>query len=766
GWDALGWSATDVQDSASFASIVGSDQVLLLALQAQWSPKTVEVTFDAAGGTPTSPASITVTFDAPYGALPSTTQTGYVFDGWFDAPTGGTQVVAATVVSNAVNHTLYAHWHPAGGIVLVFDKNAADATAGTPAQWNDLVFGQTLAAQGKTLPVAGGGAPERYGYDFIGWASSQALADAGTADFTSGALVDWTTSKTVYAVWQAKTVDVTFDPTGGSATSPSQITVTFDQPYGSLPSTTQAGYVFDGWFDAPTGGTQVVAATVVNNASSHTLYAHWHPAGGIVLVFDSNAANATPGTITHYDDLVYGQTLTAQGKSLPAAGSGAPTRTGYNFLGWATTQTLAGAGTADFTNGALVDWTTSKTVYAVWQAKTMLVTFDPTGGSATSPAQLTATFDQPYGALPSTAKTSSVFDGWFDAPTGGTQVVATTVVSNASNHTLYAYWHSVDDIVLTFDKNATDATAGGVTRWDDLIYEQTLAGQGKNLPVAGSGAPTRNGYDFVGWASSQALANAGAADVTNGSLVDWPSSTSKTVYAVWRAKAVDVRFYNNYTSGDTSQYAPGNAINGSKRYGDSLSLFAAPTRSGYTFTGWYDARSGGRYWDFDAWGINVHPTLNLYAQWRAQPIAPAARVTILPPTVIHQVEVIEQAPLMISVRPDQGTDIPAPQIPTAPPAATPQGHWSLANLDLAIVAAFILGLLLLNRKKKIPALTPMVALATVVSVVLFLLTQDLSQPMQLVDTWTILHVIIVAVQLGVWFLLKNSGEEEQEQPSV
>jgi uncharacterized repeat protein (TIGR02543 family) len=614
--------------------------------------------------------------------------------------------------------------------------------------------------------VAGGGAPERYGYDFIGWASSQALADAGTADFTDAALVDWTTSKTVYAVWQAKTVDVTFDATGGTPTSPAQITVTLDQPYGTLPSTTQAGYAFDGWFDAPTGGTQVTATTVVSNASNHTLYAHWHAAGGVILTFDSNAANATPGTPAYYDDLVFGQTLTAQGKLLPATGSGAPTRTGYDFIGWASSQALADAGTADFTSNNLVDWTASKTVYAVWSAKTLSVSFDTGGGTPTSPAQITVVFGQPYGTLPSTAKTGSVFDGWFDAPTGGTQVISSTTVSNPNNHSLYAYWHLIDDIVLTFDRNAPDAQAGSTTRWDDLVFGQSLAAQGKNLPAAGNGAPERYGYDFVGWASSQTLADAGTADITNGTLVDWPSATSKTAYAVWSAKAVDVHFYNNYTSGDTAQYASGNAANSSRRYADKLSLPAAPTRQGYTFTGWFDARSGGRYWDFDAWGINVHPTLNLYAQWRAQPTVPAARVITLPSTVIQQQgETTPQTPLMISVKANAKTtqtDIADPTTPTtvsATPAAEPQGHWSLMNLNLTIAAAFLFVLLLLNRKRRNPALTLIAATVTAAALALFLFTQDLTQPMQLVDIWTVSYAALALLQAGVW-VFSRSGEEE------
>jgi uncharacterized repeat protein (TIGR02543 family) len=586
--------------------------------------------------------------------------------------------------------------------------------------------------------------------------------------------VDWTRPKTVYAVWAAKVFTVTLDATGGTATSPAQITVTFAQPYGTLPTTTRTGYVFDGWFTDATGGTQVTSTSTVTNPADHTLYAHWHPAAGIVLNLDKNATDATAGTPAQYDDLTYGQTLTAQGKTLPTPGSGAPTRTGYDFIGWASSRALASAGTSDFTAGALVDWTTAKTVYAVWQAKTLYVTFDATGGVATSPAGITVTFAQPYGALPTTTRTGYVFDGWADAPSGGTQVTSATVVANAANHTLYARWHSEDDIVLIFDKNAADATAGTPALWADLVFDQALAAQGKALPTPGSGAPTRTGYDFVGWASSSALASAGTADLTDGTLVDWTSATSKTAYAVWAPKAVDVHFFNNYTAQDTSQYALGNAANTSRRFTDRLSPFSAPVRAGYVFNGWYDARSGGGLWDFDAWGINVYPTLNLYAHWTLIPTItvtpPSVTVTLPPSNVVVQGEVTEGGPLMIGVTPGSAATISTPETPTsAAPAEVAQGHWALMNLNLTIVVAFLLVLLLTDRKRKGAALRAIAVVATVASIVIFLLTQDLTQPMELVDTWTISHLAIVLIQAVVWFLAKNredEQEQEQEQTSA
>jgi uncharacterized repeat protein (TIGR02543 family) len=291
--------------------------------------------------------------------------------------------------------------------------------------------------------------------------------------------------------------------------------------------------------------------------------------------------------------------------------------------------------------------------------------------------------------------------------------------------------------------------------------------------VAGGGAPTREGYDFLGWATSQALASAGTADLTNGTVVDWTASTSKTAYAAWRAKAVEVRFYNNYTSADTSQYAPGNAANSARRFGDRLSPFTAPTRTGYTFTGWYDAPAGGGLWDFATRAIGVHPALGLYAHWTAQPLPPQVVVVTPPPTVVtvpQGTSEVEELRVVVH-EPEPSADavvpIPAPQVPTsALPPSPAYGHWSLLNLILAIAALFLLVLLMLGRREEDAALKVVAVTAAVAAIAVFLLTQELTQPMQVADLWTILHVVIVVVQAGVVALSRKNKKEEEDRRQV
>ena len=48
-------------------------------------------------------------------------------------------------------------------------------------------------------------------------------------------------------------------------------------------------------------------------------------------------------------------------------------------------------------------------------------------------------------------------------------------------------------------------------------------------------------------------------------------------------------------------------------------------------------------------------------------------------------------------------------------------------------------------------------------IIAFILTEDMSNPMTLVDKWTLLMIIILAIQIGVAFLAKTRKDEEDEE---
>ena len=63
-----------------------------------------------------------------------------------------------------------------------------------------------------------------------------------------------------------------------------------------------------------------------------------------------------------------------------------------------------------------------------------------------------------------------------------------------------------------------------------------------------------------------------------------------------------------------------------------------------------------------------------------------------------------------------------------------------------------------KKKSKFLGLIP-----AIVSVIAFILTEDMSDPMTMVDKWTILMLIILGVSAVTAFLTRNKDKDEEEE---
>jgi uncharacterized repeat protein (TIGR02543 family) len=164
------------------------------------------------------------------------------------------------------------------------------------------------------------------------------------------------------------------------------------------------------------------------------------------IVDDGTIPNANYVAPTLYARWTYNVTYNANGgdgNTLPAQTNGIirgnnftitsikPTKTGYTFLGWSTTQT---ATDATFTSGqtvkdiAPVGSTATRTLYAIWEADKYKVTFNDTANlhsvgcaiSTAGPGEKEITYETTM-ATPITVPTSAcnTFDGYYTQ--GGTQ---------------------------------------------------------------------------------------------------------------------------------------------------------------------------------------------------------------------------------------------------------------------------------------------------------------------------------------------------------
>jgi len=325
-----------------------------------------------------------------------------------------------------------------------------------------------------------------------------------------------------------------------------------------------------------------------------------------------------------------------------------PTRTGYTFENWSKEST--GETTWSFLTDVVTENTT---LYAKWIANQYEVTFDLNYEGAPQAGKINQTYDAAY-ILPNInpLRTGYVFAGWFNLASGGVQVTANTSVLITANQTLFAQWleatdtpytvkhylqnisgneyteavsdrqsltgvtngstqaahkdylgftgKTIDQTTITangdaivsvfYDRNTHTLTFKPENTTVDLVTEAVRYG---TLIVAPE-APAKTGYIFSGWGV------AGQATMPD----------QDTVYtAIWTAVSYAVTFNQNYAS------APESAMV-SQSYDQTYQLPVAPSRTGYTFLGWYTSATG---------GIQVLNTTvvvettahTLYAHWQA-----------------------------------------------------------------------------------------------------------------------------------------------------
>ena len=419
------------------------------------------------------------------GDLPVPERTGYDFAGWFTAATGGDKITAETVVS--ANMTVFAQWTPKKYTVK-FDANGGTCDVSSAEVEYDSPYGKYA-----TLPV-----PVRDGYGFDGWYT----AKTGGTRIIDETIVSITQEQTLYARWDANKYTVTFDGNGGTPSESSKA-VTFGAKYGTLPTAKREGYKFEGWFTDKTGGTKVVATTLVSTASAHTLYAQWSVCTYTVTL-DANGGSfgsATTKTMTVTFTDKYG-TLAE------------PARPGYDFAGWFTEKTGGTPVTAD----SIVETGSNHRLYAHWDGYSYEIFFDPQGGQ-TATTGMNVKNGTPYGKLPVPVKEGKDFVGWYTAVTGGKRITADTIVDILSATTYYAHW-DVKRVTVTLDGNGGSWSGGDVkmpvyVEWGDKLSENDIV------------RPSRRRFVFEKWYSDSACTT----------LFDFNTvlRDDLTIYAGWKA---------------------------------------------------------------------------------------------------------------------------------------------------------------------------------------------------------------------------------------
>lgn len=293
------------------------------------------------------------------------------------------------------------------------------------------------------------------------------------------------------------------------------------------------------------------------------------------VTFNMNGANGTAPANQNVKDGDKLQSVTV------------PTREGYTFDGWY--DNANGTGTAiDFTSYTV---TGDLTLYAKWTPKTYTYTFDAKGGNTVGPLQVTYG-EVPTLPTPTNPKPGYVFYKWYTDASGTQEYDTTKTVTGDLK--LYAKWA----LVVSFNENGGDANS--------LPTAQNIPwGEKASNPTTTT--PTREGYTFQGWYK----------DAAGNVAYDWNEQvkTPTTLYAKWQVKTFTVSYDAN-ANGDNVTGMPANQANVEwNTNATEPDITNPPTRTGYTFTGWYTDAGAKNKFDFATTPIKGDTTL--YAGWRA-----------------------------------------------------------------------------------------------------------------------------------------------------
>ena len=196
---------------------------------------------------------------------------------------------------------------------------------------------------------------------------------------------------------------------------------------------------------------------------------------------------------------------------------------------------------------------------------------------------------------------------------GATENISFAVNSvSGSSSTEYAIAVTRTGASYAITYNANSATSGSVPASGSYT-----AGGAATTVASNSGTLTRTGYTFAGWNSS---ANGSGTTYAAGSGT-YSTSATITLYAKWTANTLAVTF----NSQDGTSVG-----DGSVTVGAALSVPTAPTRSGFTFSGW-STTSSGSVVSFP-YSHGQLTNFTLYAIWASISVSPDT--TVAPTTTV------------------------------------------------------------------------------------------------------------------------------------
>ena len=541
-----------------------------LVIVATWSANKYKINYNADGGE-IADAYTEVTYAEKY-TLSVPTKRGYSFSGWYqnEKPIeNGTYLTAGDI-------TVKAKW----SIVdyqISYDLKGGSVEGVNPTSYN-------VASNNIILNN-----PTQLGYEFVGWTGTDLTEPSKGVIIYNNSIGN----RSYIANWKFNGYIINYNLNGGTNSAENPIGFTIASPDVYLSNPTKEGYIFGGWFTTESFADGSKITTIPSGSTGDVdVYAKW-TAITYSVKFNANGGNGVMNNQLFTYDVK--QDLDANKFTL----------SGYSFVGWSDQKTDGTAKYADSANLSNLSNTQGEIVelFAVWKAISSTVTFDK-GISEGGTDSVVATFDQSMpSAVAPAVPFGYAFNGYYDAD--GSQYYDSLMTSTKNwdktvDATLYARFTAKGSTV-TFDKQGGADGTGSINAIFDSQMPQAVA-------------PTKAGYDFQGYFYQE---NGQGTQYYNSEMTSvhkWDREYDATLYAHYTPCKYPVTF--DFSEGECSQTQI------TATYLEQLpDLSVAPSRTGYTFLGYFDSANGGKkYYNADLtsaaeWDKTTSATL--YANWQA-----------------------------------------------------------------------------------------------------------------------------------------------------
>ena len=462
------------------------------------------------------------------------------------------------------------------------------------------------------------------GKRFLNWNTSP---DGSGTTYVPQDVINISSNQSLYAIWESETYRIDYWLNGGSFSSLVDLSYTFGEAK-TLPTPTWSGKTFEGWYDNPLFDGIAVTEILSTDLGNQTYYAKWSgvdaytitstagangsitPLGSIIyegisqayLIEPMNGYKIATFTVDGIDKkadinnhvyVVYGinanthihvtfEKIVASDLTIYATSgaNGTITPSGFSVINETNEITVEmipnpGYRISDvIVNGISMGPLSHYTFNNVTTSQSIHVEFMKLSSTTIFALNLNyndGTYQGAYLIAPSYIEGISMtlpvqvdmyklgynFTGWYDNPEFDGVSFKEISPTESGDKSYWAKW-TLASYTITFDSN------GGT-------YVQAIESN-YNESVLAPVNPTKLGHTFVGWYSDMNL--------TESYVFTTMQAESITVYAKWSVNTYTISFDSN---GGTV------IADISEVYGTEILALSAPTKLGYTFTGWNQA---------------------------------------------------------------------------------------------------------------------------------------------------------------------------------